>query len=242
MPSPRENPALWDYIVIGSTTLPPAGVNGVVRVSGTAKIKDDKKSPAGATGGRTTTVGLDLSEIEIELIWPDAEGQYDLVRAALDEIWPPPPKAQGIAHGGTDMFGTRDVQVRSITLPEWSDGKGSVKIGIREWKPDPVKGGGGGGKGGAGGTGAGSLADLKAKLAAAQAKLAAIKANNFQSETDVLVLQSEIASLQALIALYGSSTNTPSSTDPTTQFAKGGGIPLGEIQPADRVPLGEVQP
>ena len=237
MPSPRENPALWDYVVIGDVVLPPDGVDGHVKVTVKPKVKDDKKSPTGKTGGRTTQQGLDLADVDIELEFPDATGQYDLVRAAMDRIWPPAATAQGIAHGATDLWGIRDVTVRAPEGPAWSDGKGVIKLGCREWKPDAATGAGTGGK-----AGGGSLAELKAKLAAAQAKLAKIKANNFQDETEVLVLQSEIASLQALIALYGSNTNTPSSTDPTQQFAKGGGIPLGEIQPADRVPLGEVQP
>lgn len=238
MPSPRENPALWDYVVIGDVVLPPDGVSGHVKVTVKPKVKDDKKSPTGKTGGRTTQQGLDLADVDIELEWQDAPGQYDLVQAAINKIWPPPATAQGVAHGTTDLWGIRDITVRSADGPEWSEGKGKIKLGCREWKPPAAASGAGtGGK-----AGGGSLAELKAKLAAAQAKLAKIKANNFQDETEVLVLQSEIASLQALIALYGSNTNTPSSADPTQQFAKGGGIPLGEIQPADRVPLGEVQP
>jgi len=240
MPSPRENPALWDYVVIGKTTLPPAGVFGHVKVTVKSKIKDDKKSPSGTNGGRSTTQGLDLADVDIELEWPDAPGQYDLVRAALDEIWPPPADAQGIAHGNTDAAGVRDIQVRGVEWPEWGDGKGHLKITAREWRPDASKSGGGAGGGSLTFTQASRKA-REAELAAAQAKLAAAKAKNIQDAGEIAALQQQIAGLQSLLADYGSATNTPNSADPTSQWSKTG-KPLGEIQPADRVPPAEVSP
>lgn len=240
MPSPRENPALWDYVVIGKTTLPPAGVFGHVKVSTTGKVKDDKKSPSGANGGRTTTQGLDLAEVDIDLEFPDAPGQHDLVKAAIDEIWPPPATAQGIAHGSTDEIGVRDVQILSVKSTDWQDGKGHIAIKAREWRPDANKSGGGAGGGSLTFTQASRKA-REAELAAAQAKLAAAKAKNIQDSGEIAALQQQIAGLQSLLADYGSATNTPGSADPTSQWSKTG-KPLGEIQPADRVPPAEVSP
>ena len=240
MPSPRENSALWDYVVIGKTTLPPAGVFGHVKVSTTGKIKDDKKSPAGANGGRTTTQGLDLAEVDIDLEFPDAPGQHDLVKAAIDEIWPPRTEAQGIAHGSTDEIGVRDVQILSVKSTDWQDGKGRIAIKAREWRPDAKSGGGAGG--GSLTFTAASRKAREAELAAAQAKLAAAKAKNIQDAGEIAALQQQIAGLQSLLADPGTATNTPGSSDPTKQWSQGGGVPLGEIQPGDRVPLGEVQP
>lgn len=247
MPSPRENPALWDYVVIGKTTLPPAGVFGHVKVSVKSKIKDDKKSPSGTNGGRSTTQGLDLADVDIELEWPDAPGQYDLVRAALDEIWPPPADAQGVAHGNTDAAGVRDIQVRGVDWPEWGDGKGHLKITAREWRPDANKSGGGGGGGG----GTGSSSDPKRA-----ALLDAIRQiNNFLRTfvpTDAAGFAQQVQAINDLVkaktaleqydAQKGSATNTPTASDPTKQWSQGGGVPLGEIQPADRVPPAEVSP
>ncbi len=240
MPSPRENPALWDYVVIGKTTLPPAGVFGHVKVSVKSKIKDDKKSPSGTNGGRSTTQGLDLADVDIELEWPDAPGQYDLVRAALDEIWPPPADAQGVAHGNTDAAGVRDIQVRGVDWPEWGDGKGHLKITAREWRPDANKSGGG--AGGGAGTGTLTLAQLKAKLAAAEAKLAAAQAKNIQDVSEIDALAGEVFKLRTAVSEFNNATNTPTTSDPTKQWAKGGGVSLGEIQPGDRVPSAEVSP
>jgi hypothetical protein len=241
MPSPRENPALWDYVVIGKTTLPPAGVFGHVKVSVKSKIKDDKKSPSGTNGGRSTTQGLDLADVDIELEWPDAPGQYDLVRAALDEIWPPPADAQGVAHGNTDAAGVRDIQVRGVDWPEWGDGKGHLKITAREWRPDANKSGGG--TGGGAGTGTLTLAQLKAKLAAAEAKLAAAQAKNIQDVSEIDALAGEVFKLRTAVSEFNNATNTPTTSDPTKQWSKGGGgVPLGEIQPGDRVPAAEVSP
>lgn len=236
MPSPRENPALWDYVVIGKVTLPPDGVDGHVKVTVKPKVKDDKKSPAGKNGGRTTTQGLDLADVDIELEFPDAPGQYALVQAAMDAIWPPPSEAQGIAHGATDLWGIRDITVRAPEGPAWADGKGVIKLGCREWRPDPKTSGGGGGSGML------SLAELKARLAAAEAKLKALNAAPIQSATDIDAAASEVYKWRNAISNFNAITNTPTTSSPTKQWSKGGGVPLGEIQPGDRVPLGEIQP
>ena len=232
MGSPRETPGTWDAVDIGGVILPPAGVDGHVIVTVKPKIKDDKKSPAGKNGGRNTTQGLDLAEGEIELEWPDAPGQYDLVEAAVGELWPPQ-GAKGITHSATRLWGVRDIEIRSAQGPEWKDGKGSIKLAWREWRPPPVAIAGGGG-------GAGESIELKKlriQIAIGEQQLAALKAENIKNPAQIAAAEQRLNEMKAQAANFGSSaTKTSTSSTPGGTWSQGSGngtpaLPLGEIQP-----------
>jgi hypothetical protein len=238
MPSPREARAIWDYVVIGLATLPPAGVNGSVRVKVKHKIKSDKKSAAGKNGGRTTTQGLDLADITVDLEYPDAPGQHDLVTAEILKFWPPSgPK--GIAHGSCDSpLNIRDVEVLDLESPEWNDGKAHVKITLRQWISDAAATGGTGS-----GTGATSadLAEIRAKIANLEAMLATSRPVTPNSFAEQVQWINELAQLRAEEEALNTATKTATSSEPTKQFAGTtgstkpvtgkAGVPTGEIQP-----------
>ena len=241
MPSPRENSALWEYVAISDVTLPPDGVEGTATVKAPIQFENDPKKAKGKNGSRTTLQGRKGgSPVEIEVTFKDAltssgASQYDLVEAAIARITQ---KAgpYGIAHGATDFAAVKDILIDEVTSPEWDGGTGTITIKAQRWDAPAVVVGGGG-KGGSG-----APASLLAQLAAAEAELAALMAQNFRSETDVLLLQSKIASLKGIIGTYGTATSTPTSSTATKPVAQQGyqaggppGIPLGEIQPTGSV-------
>lgn len=240
MPSPREARAIWDYVVIGLATLPPAGVNGSVKVKVKHKIKSDKKSPNGKNGGRTTTQGLDLADITVDLEYPDAPGQHDLVTAEILKFWPPSgPK--GIAHGSCDSpMNIRDVEVLDLESPDWQDGKAHVKITLRQWISDSATGG-------TGGTGTGSattsadLAEIRAKIANLEAMLATSRPVTPESFAEQVQWINELAQLRAEEAELQTATKTATSSQPTKQFSGPAGAPKPVTGKAG-VPLGEIQP
>jgi hypothetical protein len=142
MPSPRENSTLWDRVVIGKVTLPPAGVNGYARVKAPIKWKNDAKSPKGKTGSRSTTQGRDKSSVKIEIVIQDEltsdnQSQYDLTQAAIDEI-SGSPGPYGIAHGATDAGRVRDIMIDEISSPEPDAGRISWTIDAHRWDPPPA--------------------------------------------------------------------------------------------------------
>lgn len=238
MPSPREARAIWDYVVIGLATLPPAGVNGSVVVSVKHKIKSDKKSAAGKNGGRTTTQGLDLADITVDLEYPDAPGQHDLVTAEILKFWPPSgPK--GIAHGSCDSpMNIRDVEVLDLESPKWSDGKAHVKITLRQWVQDTASSGSGGSGGGAVSA---DLAALRAKIGALETFLATPRPLTPESLAAIAQAGLEIAQLRAQEEALDTATKTATSSQPTKQFAGPAGAPKPVTGKAG-VPLGEIQP
>lgn len=234
MPSPRENSVLWDRVVIGKVTLPPAGVAGRVSVSAPIKWKNDAKAAKGKNGARATSQGRDKSGVDIEIViedglTSDGQSQYDLTQAAIDEL-SGSPGPYGIAHGATDAGRVRDILIDEISSPEPDAGKISWKIKAQRWDA-PVTGAGVG----AGGTGA-NAADIAALNAYADQLLAFI-ANNPSSPL-VPTKQIELDATMAKIAqLKSSATKTPDKSDPTKQYYQDGnkgakpGVPVNEWQP-----------
>lgn len=236
MPSPRENSALWEYVVIGSVVLPPDGVEGHARVKAPIEFELDPKKAKGKNGSRTTSQGRKgATAVEIEVTFKDAltttgDSQYDLVNDAISRITEKP-GPYGIAHGATDFAAVKDVMIESVSSPEWDGGQGKIVIKAQRWDAPATV---------AGGKGSGAPASLLAQLAAAEAELAALLASNIQDQTAVLLAQSKVLSLKALIGTYGTATSTPTKSDPTKSYSQGGGpstpgIPLGEIQPTGTV-------
>jgi hypothetical protein len=241
MPSPRENSALWDYVVIGSVVLPPDGVDGHVTVEAPIEFELDPKKAKGKNGSRTTSQGRKgATKVKIKVTFTDAltstgESQYDLVNDAISKITEKP-GPYGVAHGATDFAAVKDIMIESVSSPEWDGGQGTISIDAQRWDaPATIAG--------AGGKGSGAPASLLAQLAAAEAELAALLASNIQDQTAVLLAQSKVLSLKALVGTYGTATSTPTKSDPTKGYSQGGGaggpstpgIPLGEIQPTGTV-------
>ena len=242
MPSPRENSALWDYIVIGKVTLPPAGVNGTVRVKAPIKWKNDTKAVKGKNGGRSTSQGRDKSPVDIELViqdelTADGQSQYDLTQAAIDEL-SVSPGPYGIAHGATDAGRVRDILIDEISSPEPDAGRISWSIKAQRWDA-PAAGIGGGGVG----LDPKTAADIQklleyAKLLQAQIDGLGGAAPGGVNEAFRKVKEAELAAVNSQIAqLKSSATKTPDKSDPTKQYYQDGnkapkaGVPLGEWQP-----------
>ena len=143
--SPREAQFVWHNIVIGSTTLPPPGVEGFVRVRMGYKFKVSTSSPKGKNGGTTTALGRDLGPIDVELVYNDgptsADGvsQHDLVEQAIKAIVEEfrRLKALDIAHGSSYFTDTRAMTIEEIGSPEFANGKGTVKIKGKQWQFKP---------------------------------------------------------------------------------------------------------
>lgn len=240
MPSPRENSTLWDRVVIGKVTLPPAGVNGTARVKAPIKWKNDAKSPKGKTGSRSTTQGRDKSSVKIEIVIQDEltsdnQSQYDLTQAAIDEI-SGSPGPYGIAHGATDAGRVRDIMIDEISSPEPDAGRISWTIDAHRWDaPDAVIGGTGGS---GSGTSAADIAKLEAQYAALENEL---QINIALQNTNTSIFKAKEAELKALGAkiaqLKSSATKTPDKSDPTKQYYQDGnkgakpGVPVNEWQP-----------
>lgn len=239
MPSPRENSALWDYVVIGSVTLPPEGVHGRVRVKAPVQWENDAKKAKGKNGARSTTQGKKQSPVDIEIEIEDAEtadgqSQYDLTQAAIDTLISKGPGPFGVAHGNTDAGRVRDILIDEIDGPAWSGGRGKWTIKSKRWDQPPATIGGGGGVG-LSPEDAKLYAELKAY--AEKVLIPFINANPNSPFTpgkkfELEQVQAKMKALQA----KASATKTPDKTNPTKQYYQDGkkgpdGLPLGEIQP-----------
>ena len=245
MPGAFRSPIIHQTVVIGLATFPPAGVKGSVKVKAPRKKKNDKKSPSGKNGGRTTTQGTDLVEVEIEITYqdgPTADGkgdQYDLVKDEIDKIWPDA-GPQGIGHAATDFANVRDVDILEVDSPDPQAGWFTLKIKAREFKRDTATGG-------TGGTGSGSattsadLAEIRAKIANLEAMLATSRPVTPNSFAEQVQWINELAQLRAEEEALNTATKTATSSQPTKQFSGPAGAPKPVTGKAG-VPLGEIQP
>ena len=246
MPSPRENSALWDYVVIGSVVLPPDGVDGHAKVKAPIEFELDPKKAKGKNGSRTTSQGRKgATSVDIEVTFTDAltstgESQYDLVNDAISKITEKP-GPYGVAHGATDFAAVKDIMIESVSSPDWDGGQGKIVIKAQRWDAPAVATGAGGGAGGLQGLSAADKAQLS-KLIVYANELASFITSNPDSpftplkKVELQAIQNEIRVLQQKGA------NTPTKSDPTKQYYQDGkgsnaqpGIPLGEIQPTGTV-------
>jgi len=239
MPSPRENSALWDYVVLGTVTLPPEGVNGRVTVDAPIEWDNDKKQQKGSNISRTTKRNRKSAGVTIEIEFEDAptvsggESQYDLVVAALDEIKLSAGPYE-IAHGATDFSQVRGMTIDKITGPKWGNGKGTITISGKAW--DPPKQGLGGVGGGVNGVLSPEklklLSELEAYLQQLNNQIAADPQSPF-----VPTLQVEQQAVIAKIAeIKASAVQTPEKAKPAKDYYQAGKnsqptVPLGETQP-----------
>lgn len=239
MPSPRENSALWDYVVIGKVVLPPDGVKGYVRVKAPIQWENDPKKAKGQNGARTTTQGRKQSPVDIEIVIEDGptftgESQYDLTRDAIGELISNGPGPYGIAHGATDATAVRDIMIDEISSPEPDAGQIKWSIKAKRWDAPPATVGGGG----AVGLSPADAARFAALKKYAESVLIPFITNNPDSPFTPLK-RDELAAVQAEMAALqkkASATKTPTSSQTTKQFAQDGkpaapSVPLGEIQP-----------
>ncbi len=236
MPSPRENSALWDYVVIDKVTLPPDGVKGRVSVDAPIEWENDPKKVKGKNGARTTTQGRKESEVNIEIVIQDSltlkgESQYDLTQAAIDELIAKGPGPFGIAHGATDAGRVKDIIIDRISSPKPSGGEIKWTIKAKRWdEPSSTIGAGGGP------IDPKTAAEIEALRVYGAQLASAISANPNSSFTPIHRV--ELAAVQAKIKqLQASATKTPDKSTPTKQYYQDGhkaptpGIPLGEMQP-----------
>lgn len=215
MPSPRENPALWDYVVIGKSTFPPDGVNGRVEVESPVEYDNDPKKKKGASAARTTTQGKKgATKLKIKLVFEAAPGAYDKVTAALEPLLSGPGPF-GVAHGATDFSRVKDILIDKVDSPKWSGTEGTIEIDAQRWDPPSASG-----AGGAGGLVPGVLLDA---LRQAEARLADLQSQNIQSSTQIDAARAEVAKIKELIAqAKKSGTSLPSYPDPAKAPNQGG--------------------
>lgn len=239
MPSPRENSALWDYVVIGSVTLPPEGVNGFVRVKAPIQWENDPKKAKGKNGARVTTQGRKQSPVDIEIVIQDAQtadgqSQYDLTQAAIDDLVSKGPGPFGVAHGATDAGRVRDIIIDEISSPEPDAGRIRWSIKAKRWDQPPTTLGAGGGVG-LSPADAAEYAKLKAYAESVLVPFIKANPNSPFTPGKQLELQAVQARMKELQS-KASATKTPDKSDPTKQYYQDGkkgpdGLPLGEIQP-----------
>jgi hypothetical protein len=231
MPSPHEAPELWDKIVIGKVELPPAGVRGHVAVDVKPKLKNTKTTPPGTAGGRTAKLGLDLADVDIELRWVDAPGQYALVETAIRKVWPPPANAQSVTHGGTALYDVRDIELLGMEGPKWDSGWGTIKIKAREWRTPVITGG----------KGSGSAAGaIDSEIAYLEAKLNAIHPTSPAEYLEQQNIINRLIVLKTQKAAGNSGASSATKADPSKQWGGGGGRAAGSTHTG--VPASEVAP
>ncbi|RTL09255.1 MAG: hypothetical protein EKK62_03180 [Acidimicrobiia bacterium] len=239
MPGPRENSALWDYVVIGEVVLPPDGVNGRARVKAPIQWENDPKKAKGKNGARVTTQGRKQSPVDIEIEIEDGltlsgQSQCDLTQEAIDRLIEKGPGPFGVAHGATDAGRVRDIIIDEITSPEPGAGRIKWAIKAKRWDVPPSTIGGGGGVG-LSPEDAKRYAELKAY--AEKVLIPFIKANPDSPFTpgkqlELTAVQAEMKALQS----KASATKTPDKSTATKGYYQDGkkgtsDIPLGEIQP-----------
>lgn len=128
-----DNGDAWDTIFFGGTEAP-----GLARVMGAVKSRVDHKSLPGTNGMRTTHIGYEAAEVDVELrIWmPEHLSDWtNLVRTLRPRKGAP--KAITVSHPSLTMYDVRSVTVMELSLPERDDGGDfyKIKMKLREYVP-----------------------------------------------------------------------------------------------------------
>lgn len=258
MPSPRENPKLWQRLIWGPATLPPESIPGHCTISDLKqKIKKSTPKTSGNKGNVLTTLGLENVEgkAEIHILNGsalDGSSYYDLLMAEWTKVYPPKAPAQ-CSHGAFGVVGMTDGQITSFDGLKWDGGRGVLTFSFEGWTAPKVITGGG-----CGCTPSPEDAAQLAKLKAYANKLAADIANNpgspfaLAQQVEGDAIKAEIQKIQGKGC---SCAKTPDKADPGKQWMskygyyntandwKQGNVdPTGAPTKGDGIPLGEIQP